>query len=421
MEKTELIVPEGIKDSIFQYRFVDLLKKHGKPFSGKPTIWERLQQAIENDRAFEESFNQFIIDEISNGKSRQVYICNFSIESLAILGNYTSLQAKMAAKELPTENLNRLLEADVEDGEIVYFKVKTDEMISSKVTKISLSFFNEMPVEDESEGKTILRNFPNYVWIDILPDKKYLQIKVRPAYANHIMNLQESKRVFEYYWEFLKEKFGIVFTDMSETKNTLYNMFKELTEKAEAPYTKKVESIMPEVDKQVLKLAESINLLNYKDPVDIPNRLARLFERALILSDLKSYKGYNLGKIGIVDRIDFSDQSGARVNALSGNEGIEVADIYFDTRETLDELKRLNKIWIRWFVPTEKFKLFKDTNNTLAPSGPEIEQVETRIEVMNNRVGIYFLNDQSVPKEVQDHVLSLFREFEEGEIPKTIN
>lgn len=419
MEKTELKLPDGIKDSIFQYRFLHLLKKHGKPFSGKPTIWERLQQAIESDSNFKQIFNQFIIDEISNGKSRQVYICNFSIESLAVLSNHSSLKAKMSAKELPVENFNKLLDPNVEDGEMVYLNIETDKVNLSKVTKISLSFFNEMPVEAESEGKMILTNFPNYVWIDILPDQKYLQIKVRPAYANHIMNLQESKRVFDYYWDLLRGKFGIVFTDMSESRNTLYKMFKELTEKAEAPYTSKVELIMPEIDKQVFKLAASIDLSNHKDPVDISNRLARLFERALILSNLKSYKGYNLGKIGIVDRIDFSDQSGARVNALSGNEGIEVADIYFDTRETLDELKRLNKIWIRWFVPAEKFKLIND--DTEDSSAQKIEQIETRIEVMNNRVGIYFLNDQSVPKEVQDHVLSLFRQFEEGEIPKTID
>ncbi|MGG0188247.1 hypothetical protein [Bacillus rhizoplanae] len=421
MEKTESIVPEGIKDSILQYRFTDLLKKHKKPFSGNATVWERLEQAVDSDESFKEHFNQFIIDEISNGKNRQVFICNFSIESLAIISNYSSLKAKLSAQGLPVENINRLLDKDVEDGEMVYFNVETDTRNADKVIKISIAFLNEVPVEVEIEGTTVVKTLSNYVWIDILPEKKYLKIKVRPICANYMMNLEGSKRVFDYYWDFLKNKLGIVFTDMSETKNTLYSMFKELTEKAEAPYTKKVNSIVPEIDKQVSKLANSIGLTNHKDPVDVSNRLARLIERALILSDLKSYKGYNVGKIGIVDRIDFSDQSGARVNALSGDEGIEVADIYFDTRETLDELKQLNKIWISWFVPAEKFSLINETGDKKSQSAPKIEKIETRIEVMSNRVAVFFLNEQSVPKEVQDHVLSLFREFEEGEIPRTIS
>jgi hypothetical protein len=428
MEATDFIIPEGIKENIFRYRFAQLLKKHGKPYSGKPSIYDRIKQAIEADQSFFDVFNQFVIDEISNGKNRQIIMCNFSIENLAILSNYQSLQSNLAMKGFPTENFNRLLDPTVNAGDIAYLNIETDEMNPNKVNKISMAFLKETTIEvADEEGDITEKNFVDYVWIDIFVNQRYLQIKVRPYSNNYMVNMERSTKVFEYYWNVLRHTFQIVFTDMSETKGTLYNIFKVLTDKAEAPYRDKVDSVMGEIEQKVIELSNVIGLRNYYHPVDIPNRIARLFERALILSDLANYKGYDRGKIGIVDRIDFSDQSGARVNALSGDEGIEVADIYFDTRETLDELKQLNKLWIRWFLPSEitsKDNIKSDSDEDSLQQEiyeSEIDQVETRLEVFNNRVVLQFLNLHSVPKEVQDYVLSMFRKFEEGEIPTAIN
>ena len=137
---------------------------------------------------------------------------------------------------------------------------------------------------------------------------------------------------------------------MIETKGTLYTIFKVLTDKAEGPYATKVNEKVIEIENKVNELAASIGVANAKQPVDIPVRVARLFERALILNDLMNYKAYDKEKLGIVDKIAFSDHSGAKVSAFSGDDGIEVADIYFDTRETLDELQQLNRLWVRWFL-----------------------------------------------------------------------
>ena len=427
MEITALVIPEGIRENIFQYRFGHLLKKHGKPYSGRPSIYDRLRQAVESDPSFIEILNQFVIDEISNGKNRQIIISNFSIESLAILSNYQSLQSNLAMKGFPTSNFNRLLDPTVNSGEMVYLNIEREESNPNKVNKISIAFQKETTIEVQNEDGDVSEKIViDYVWIDIFADQCYLQIKVRPYSNNYMINMVSSTKVFEYYWNILKHTFQIVFTDMSETKGTLFNIFKELTDKAEAPYRNKVDSSMAEIERIMKELSGAIGLRNFQHPVDIPNRVARLFERALILSDLANYKGYDRGKIGIVDRIDFSDQSGARVNALSGDEGIEVADIYFDTRETLDELQQLNKLWLRWFLPSEitaKNKIQSDTDeeNHQESFESNIDQVETRLEVFENRVVLQFLNLQNVPKEVQEYVLSMFRKFEEGEIPTTID
>lgn len=414
IDENSLVLPKGIKENIFQYRFRDFLKKNGKPFSGKPVI-ERLGQAL-TDEAFKLAFEQFVVDEISNGRNRQVFMCSFSIESLAVLGNNKTIRERLLAKGLPSSNFNILLNTAIQPhGTLVYLNIQQTE---GQTEKVSMAFLHETTIEiQDEEGVPSERVVVNYVWIDIFPQDKYLQIKIRPYSNNYFVNLENSKRDFEYYWRFLKDLFGIVYTDMSETKGLLYNIFKELTAKADAPYAEKVKAKLLEIEAKIEELAHSLELSSSKEPVDIPNRVSRLFERALILSDLINYRAYDGQKIGIVDRIDFSDQSGAKVNALSGNEGIEVADIYFDTRETLDELKSLNKLWVRWFIvaPVAESDPIEEPEESVSEGQHKIEQVETRLEVYDNRVSITFLNEQFVPKEVQDYVLSLFRSFEEGE------
>ncbi|QQE78099.1 hypothetical protein [Alicyclobacillus sp. SO9] len=405
----QLTIPDSIKENIFKYRFVELLRRHKKPFSGKPSIWERLEQAVNDDDNFYGALQQFIVDEISNGKNRQVFWCDISIESLNILSNYSMLQSNLAAQNLPLENFNSFLSSNTPTGNMVYLNIERDSSNTNKVHQISFCYLQDS-VAQINDDDGVEMTVPGYVWIDIFPDARYLQIKVRPYSYNYIVNLEESKKVFDHYWEFLRKTFEIVYTDMSDTKLTLYEIFKELTEKAEAPFRRAVEEKEPRISAAMLDIAKELELENISTPVDLTNRVSRLFERALILNDLKQYKGYNQGKLGIVDRIDFSDQSGARVNALSGEQGMEVADIYFDTRETLDELKMLNKLWVTWFRPTKDEEGYDD-----------IDRIETRLEVYDNRIVFYFLNTQHAPKEVQDYVLSVFRKFKEGEIPSTID
>ncbi|KWX79548.1 hypothetical protein AMQ84_06430 [Paenibacillus riograndensis] len=415
-------LPKGIQDYLFQYRIKGLLKQHGKQYSGRTTtVYERLDQAISSDPDFNRKFEDFVVEEISNGRNRQIFLCGFAVESLQILGSYQSVQSNLAASHLPFEPFNNLLNPRItESGTMLYLNI---DQTNGQVSQISMAFLREAQIEtNDGDGNPQFKTVTDYDWIDIFPQQRYLQIKTRPHSNNYIVNEAQSKQDFEYYWDLMKTIFKVVYTNMSESKNTLYKIFKVLTDKAEAPYAQKVTDNISLIEEKINQISRALALPNSKNPVDIPIRVARLFERALILSDLMNYKAYDREKLGIVDKIDFSDQSGAKVVALSGQEGIEYADIYFDTRETLDELQKLNKLWLTWFLPNPiESDLVLDDENTDEPrefnaSENEIERVETRIEVYDNRVIIQFLDIMCAPKEVQDHVLSMFRKFEEGEI-----
>lgn len=401
-QQVSFYLSEGIKDSIFKYRFKDFLKEIQKPYSGN--IFERVEQAITLEPSLEQRLEDFIIDEVSNGKNRQTFWCDFSVESLRILGDVDKIKSRLREKGYPSENFCNLLKEEQMSGEMVYLNILENEDGSSMPSKISISFMNKYDTELETEDGVSSQTTFNYVWIDIFPEQQYLLIKHRPYTNQYFANFHHSNRIFDLYHNLLKDIFGITYLNMEESKHVLYNMFKVLTDRAEASYRMAVNAVEDEVIIKSQELAQLVNITDLSSPVDITNRISRLLERALILSDIDNYMAYDPDKLGIVERIDFSDQSGAKVNALSQEEGIEIADIYFDTRETLDELKQLNKLWVRWF-----FRKPEEIPN-------ETEQIETKLEVYNDRVIIIFLGVKNAPKEVQEYVLSLFKQFKEGEI-----
>jgi hypothetical protein len=397
MSGTRISLSRGIKEFIFKYRCQAFLKQNNKPFSGD--AFQRVEEYINNDLELLEKFKVFIADELSSSKNRQIFWCDFSIESLRILGSSTLVKQYLRNNNLPFENFNHALtdDEDIQAGKIVYLNI---ESVSDETTRISMSIKRPYDVQVEDEDRGIINNtLYDYDWIDIFPRENYLLIKTRPI-NNYLSDQVHSSNIFNYYQGFLKQIFGISYLSMNGNKETLYNIFKLLTDRAEASYRKKTDDLSIEIEKCVNDLSQKIGLKNFRDPVDIPNRVGKLFERALILEDIDEYMSYQDDKYGIVERIDFSDQSGAKVNALSQNEGIEIADIYFDTRETLDEQKQLNKLWIKWFLRYV---------NT-------VDSIETKIEVTNERIIILFQNVQMISKEDQDYVLSLFKQFKEGEI-----
>ncbi|MED3822041.1 hypothetical protein, partial [Priestia aryabhattai] len=329
------VLPEGIKDFVFKYRIQEFLKKNQRPFSGD--LNEKLKQAISSDEEMFPKFSDFILEEVSNGKNRLIFWCDFSVESISNLGSIDKIVGCLKRHDLPSEPFNNLLlDKEFEQGEMVYFNIEEDpdEQLPSKIS-FCFIHFEEIPIQDE-DGYTMMQKNYSYVWINIYPVNQYLEIKCRPYFNNNLLSFHQNNRLFSTYHNWLAKTFNISFLNMSESKGILYNIFKKLTEKAELGYRNTVEEIYGDVEEKLKELIEKIGLTDINNPVELPNRVCRLLERALILSDLDGYMAYDPDKLGVIDRIDFSDQSGARINALSQEEGIEIADIYFDTKETID-------------------------------------------------------------------------------------
>ncbi|MDI2588094.1 hypothetical protein OR571_13450 [Psychrobacillus sp. NEAU-3TGS] len=81
-------------------------------------------------------------------------------------------------------------------------------------------------------------------------------------------------------------------------------------------------------------------------------RVVDLLERVVIQENFSQYLGYAEGKDGVLNKMQFTDETGASVNASSGTkEGdtLELSDVFFDTRKTIEKKKCLDTLWIDWF------------------------------------------------------------------------
>jgi len=222
---------------------------------------------------------------------------------------------------------------------------------------------------------------------------------MKQKHSNYFANNSGTRELYEEISKIVREVFSLTPRTQEDVKYTIYKMFKDLTHIAEKPFREKVEPFYEDIKVFANECVRRLGLRSLQDPIDLPYRLFRLLERALIQKDFDLYQTFFEGKRGIVDRIVFSDQTGAFVNARSGpdNNGIAVADIYFDTRDTIEDLRQLDKLWVTWFY---KYNPDKPT-----------ERIPTKFMVHKEYFIIHFLYAYTT-KEVDDIVLSNFKYYE---------
>ena len=419
-----ILIPESIKENIFTYRFKNFLKVCGRPYSGtRAQLIERIENNL-NEVNFRNKFIDFIIEELSNGKNRQMFLSRFEIVNLAVLNNLMSVQSNLAAAGLPFENFNNFLSDKIDDKEMIYLNIEKEEYEHDpsidKVKKIEMCFYKEIVPSEELVN---IDKFTDFVWVEIHPPEQLILFKIRPHNQQYLTNYYTSKKTYEEIFTILKEVFPLKIINMEYAKGVFFTIFKELTEIAEQPYREKIAAQNDLINNFQ---AEILPLIGINDPEiikDVSIRYKRLLERNLIVNDIDNYLSYHNNRKGIVDRISLTDLSGASANVLSGDsDGLDVADIYFDIRETIEGMKKLDKLWVKWFlferaVQETQIELFEGEDlegNFQASSIQEDERTfQTRFEVTKEYIIINFVKRHWVSKEVQNHVLSTFIEFEE--------
>ncbi|TYS18484.1 hypothetical protein FZC78_02795 [Rossellomorea vietnamensis] len=375
-------------------------RRHGLRVSGtKNELVNLIKESVVSGIINQTEVEEFLAEEIAHGKNRILFVSSFPDSAVANLQNVEAIRDALRMKGLRTVNFNNLHTISCpENLELAYLKIHEEQLVN----KISLCFSKTVIIKgaiDEEGEELPPRNETEYVWVDILPTDKKIHIKMRQRSGNVWVNNSRIKELYDEISTIVRETFSLAPKSMEGVKNILYKMFKDLTETAEQPFTAAVAPLEEKITTFAEEVAGEVGLHSPYDPVDLPHRLKRLLERALIQQDFHIYEGYFEGKRGIVNRIYFSDATGASVNARSSEveEGIAVADIYFDTKESIEKLQKFDKIWITWF--------YKRT-------GQPLEKIETKFEVAKEHFVIHFLYAYTT-KEMQNHVFSNFKHFEE--------
>lgn len=399
-------ISESIIDNILKYSFTAFLKNLKLSSSGnKAEIIERIENSLSTE-PIKKAFSDFLIKELKYGKNKQLFYCHLDIKNQTLLKNKHHVQQQLALHNIPRESFNNLLKEDPINDEILFLKLDRSEENKSNIGIIEFCIYKE--IETNNSNTNLLSN---YVWIELNLDENFMLIRVRPQ--QNMINFYTTRSLCEEITDRIQSLFDVSFkVNMLATKETLYKMYKEFILKAELPYHETIEAISNEIEESQKEILLKLNIV--EDSAIAKNilfRYKKLLERILILEDFDTYSTETEERSAIVERLSMSDRTGASANILPGDEdGLEVATIYNDVRDTIDEIMMLNKVWIKWFYtqPDLSKQLTMFDNEPI-----NISQYKTRIEVFDKYLILTFLKDQYIEKEVQDFVFDSFRKFEE--------
>lgn len=387
-----------INKRVVDYLNYDSLRNFLRPLpsiasSGvKNELINRIEEAINNNVLPKETFAEFLSHELRYGHNRVLFITRINSATLHKIKDFSRLKEALKTADLPNEEFSDYIDfvPHSEKPELVHLEINR---VGASVQQIVLCFANMVLVNRTTGEMTSSLEDTDYTWvtIDIINEQLIVALRPRSNFSNETS--AKSVATFVYYTNYLSQIFSLKYFSNDEMKSTLYNIFKEMTTKAERPYVEKVRPLESEITKFCNEVAASIGLSSCEQPVNLPFRVRRLLERALIQEDFLNFKAYSIGKVGTVERFLYADETGARVNATTDDsEGIGLKDIYFDTRDTIDDQKTFNKLWIQWFYDSDP------QNN-----------ISTKLEVTSKYYIIHFYKYHTGVE--QKHVLSAIETF----------
>jgi hypothetical protein len=365
------------------------------PSGLKDEILSRIEAHIDDGGIPLTTWEEFVVDQLKNGHNRSIYRTKLNPASLLKVKSKNRLCDSLSQAGFPSEIFSTVhtIVPESDEPEMVHLHYT---FIGDEVSKVEICFvyliWTNRGLED---GEFMQVDETEYVWIEIDITKDILTISLRPR-GNTSDSSGKSYQMFNKYTSFLTDVFSIRYLSNDDFKNVLYNIFNELTTRAETPYVQKVAPLVEEINEICDRYATILGLPSAKEPVNLPLRFKRLLERSLIQDDFYAFKSYSEGKIGSIEKFYYADDTGARVNvAANEGDGIELSDIYFDTRETIDDQMMFNKLWVNWFLPEGYIR--KETG--------------VRLEACSSYYLIHFF--KFLDGGEKDHVLSTIEAFRE--------
>ncbi|MCP3741419.1 hypothetical protein [Rossellomorea sp. BNER] len=337
--------------------FIDFLKERKVVFTSiKMDIIRAFQEAVRNGTISTADLNSFLDKETRFGHNRTLFLKD--------IDSYSSNSLKkMSEKEIYELIISKGWQVPSQNSILNVYRPEELTLVEVGIEEgcnISLTFIEEV----EIKKKDIIDRQNNYYFVNVDLINNIFSVRMRPRGNNVVqVGFDEYKIVtdvqcFYKIKNWVQKMLNLSLLDSSHFKSTLYKIAKDLTEKAEEPWRKEVEKHNDEIEtfsQEMLSKLEGIK----PDVFDLEFRLKRLLERALIQSNFKKMKEKEPGKKGFVNAFHFSDRSGGKIKASSREKerAIDLSEIYYDTRDTIDKKKAYDIVWANWFVPGKKVSL----------------------------------------------------------------
>ncbi|NBA63080.1 hypothetical protein [Enterococcus mundtii] len=398
-------MPRFIEDEMRNEYLKSILKKHDVNYSGlkRDELLNSFYSLVQNEKITSDKFWDIVANVFKYGNNRIIISNLVSIHPSAKYLSRTGLEECLSKVNEPLGRYNILNEIDLESrfikDTLVFQNILYDE--NEDPVNIDRCYCRTEQVTNstDQEGNTITSTVRVFTWLKFDFLEKKLSVHTRTP---NISNLQQSvalSKVNSNFIGILKKTFNFTVQNVIHEKTTLYNIYKEMTDTAERPFREKVNSFRNEFQTFYTSMNKKLDYNADSDDIKLLDRMIRLYERGLITQNEDLYSKYYDGKLGIIQRIVFCDKTGANVSAKTKEleENISNYDIYFDTRDTLDEKQTLDKLWALWYYVPEGKRKKKD--------------YLVKFEVYNDYYITHFIGP-FLTQEVADYVFSKFREFE---------
>lgn len=341
---------KDFKDNITNPPLSNFLTKHNIQFTViSDDMIEKLEDAVQKEFISKQELCDFLDHETRFGHNRTMFLYDIAPEDLATI------------KHLNKERLEELLR---NKGWTLPTQSLIDFYLPESLTLAEYCIDNDHTVDltfvetintTKSNGSSIKRE-NNYYFVNINPSTGSLFVRMRPrSNAVRISAGEITEKVNNVYLFYkikneIKRVFGITLIDSTHFKTTLYKIAKDMTEKAEEKWKDEVGKFEVEINHFAENMESKLEGIN-TELFDLNFRLKRLLERALIKSNFSDLKVSGPGKKGYVHMFHFSDRSGGKIKASTKEKekAIELSEIYYDTRDTIDKSRAYDILWVYWF------------------------------------------------------------------------
>ncbi|KAA9008649.1 hypothetical protein F4V43_00520 [Paenibacillus spiritus] len=429
-------MPFLIRDDIKSYINAGLLrafaKKHEIDSRGlKNNLIRNIEIAVEEGKISEDQLKIFIKEQLWYGKNKHNFFIEIDEETADNLQSKEYLDQYLQDRgQTVFNNIDRInLPEGVALSRFEYELVGDD---NNKIKKIYVGYIEKNFLQKFVDKEPVFTPVNTYVCCELDLENNMLLLRIRSqSQIKIVADITEKSINVNYiakkYMERLTTDFGIGYLDggAERIKNKMFKIERQLTNFIELQFQPQVQEYNDIINEFTKDIAEKLGLPSDIQPINLRDRIMGLLERALIVQNESVIESYVEGKVGYVNKFDFRDDRGGRINARTEEKSkpIQTSDIFFDTRETINEVRLIDAIWVVWF------RVIEDTSElvSIEPEANEedgevdLEEITTeeheKVIKLGTRIaaykGFYKIEfTHYVLKEDYEHVLSLIDSFE---------
>lgn len=400
----------------------------------KEAVVRNVLVAVQEQRLDQTTVREFLKEQLWYGYNRHIFFIGLDDESLEVFRDEESLIDCFS--NITDEPFNNLDNINLPNSPVLgRFEFDLENEESNIVKKIYIGFVETCYQTGHFNGEAIFTPTNTYICIEIDLENKLLILRVRPQIQLRAADSMESDNVSPQYLakkyvEMLTNDYNLKYLKGAgdEFKNTMFNINQELTGYVFEVFRQNIKHVETDVNSFSTSIASKLNFPSETDPVDLNERIFGLLVRGMIALHPDVVEKYSDGKIGYIYKFDFRDDTGGKINARSGHkdEAIQSTDIFFDTKETVDEVGMLDSLSVVWFKNLGKEEEFveegqSDPNNfeddieddvpdIIEKKGQKIKRVATKL--ISFKSGLFKIEFRPyVIKEEYDYVFSQINRF----------